>query len=38
MEKFPPNIFWMKGGKSRHQFQINRKDYISMVPIPVATM
>jgi hypothetical protein len=26
MEKFRPNVFWLKGRKSRHQFQINRKD------------
>jgi len=25
MEKLRPNIFWMDGRKSRHQFHINRK-------------
>jgi len=26
MEKFRPNIFWLKGRESRHQLQINRKN------------
>ena len=26
MEKLRPNVFWMGGRKSLHQFQINRKN------------
>jgi hypothetical protein len=26
MEKLRPNVFWLKGRKSRHQLQINREN------------
>jgi len=38
MEKLRPNVFWLKGRKSRHQLQINRENKYKMVPIPAANM
>jgi hypothetical protein len=38
MEKLRPNVIRMNGRKSRHQLQINRENYIKMVPIPAAIM
>ena len=35
-EKFRPNILWLNGWKSRHQFQRNRENQFKMVPIPDA--
>ena len=31
MEKFRSSVFWLKGRKSRHQFQINRENYIRIM-------
>ena len=36
MKRFRPRPFWLKGRESRHHLQINRENYIKMVPIPPA--